>query len=141
MKQHNGSDHRVRTIDLPFQNHAQAGLRVHRIVFRRFQSIFACSVFQFSFYLWIPCWMMQMKVIAISKEMPYAIGVSEARDSIPNKQFSIFEFFVGRYSVFILKRDRTLNFRSTNSLSPWDCLLYTSPSPRDATLSRMPSSA
>ena len=28
----NGSDHRVRTGDLPFQNHAQAGLRVHRIV-------------------------------------------------------------------------------------------------------------
>ena len=25
--------------------------------------------------------------------------------------------------------------------SNWDCLLYTSPSPRDATLSRMPSSA
>ena len=24
---------------------------------------------------------------------------------------------------------------------PWNCLLYTSPSPRDATLSRMPSSA
>ena len=31
----NGSDHRVRTIDLPFQNHAQAGLRVHRIVIQR----------------------------------------------------------------------------------------------------------
>ena len=28
----NGSDHRVRTIDLPLQNHAQAGLRVHHIV-------------------------------------------------------------------------------------------------------------
>ena len=27
------------------------------------------------------------------------------------------------------------------ALSQWDCLLYTSPSPRDATLSRMPSSA
>ena len=27
------------------------------------------------------------------------------------------------------------------SLKPWICLLYTSPSPRDATLSRMPSSA
>ena len=26
-------------------------------------------------------------------------------------------------------------------LAPWTCLLYTSPSPRDATLSRMPSSA
>ena len=31
----NGSDHRVRTEDLPFQNHAQAGLRVHRIVIPR----------------------------------------------------------------------------------------------------------
>ena len=31
---------------------------------------------------------------------------------------------------------------STNSVEHiWDCLLYTSPSPRDATLSRMPSSA
>ena len=27
------------------------------------------------------------------------------------------------------------------SAAPWTCLLYTSPSPRDATLSRMPSSA
>ena len=27
----NVRDHRVRTEDLPFQNHAQAGLRVHRI--------------------------------------------------------------------------------------------------------------
>ena len=27
------------------------------------------------------------------------------------------------------------------SLEEWGCLLYTSPSPRDATLSRMPSSA
>ena len=31
-KRDNVRDHRVRTIDLPFQNHAQAGLRVHRIV-------------------------------------------------------------------------------------------------------------
>ena len=28
-----------------------------------------------------------------------------------------------------------------NPMHPGDCLLYTSPSPRDATLSRMPSSA
>ena len=32
----NFRDHRVRTIDLPFQKHAQAGLRVHRIVIQRF---------------------------------------------------------------------------------------------------------
>ena len=30
---------------------------------------------------------------------------------------------------------------SQNATKPWCCLLYTSPSPRDATLSRMPSSA
>ena len=30
---------------------------------------------------------------------------------------------------------------SWGTLDPWICLLYTSPSPRDATLSRMPSSA
>ena len=34
----NGSDHRVRTEDLPFQNHAQAGLRVHRIVTWRLET-------------------------------------------------------------------------------------------------------
>ena len=32
----NGNDHRVRTIDLPLQNHAQTGLRVHRIVMSQF---------------------------------------------------------------------------------------------------------
>ena len=31
----NVRDHRVRTIDLPFQKHAQAGLRAHHIVIRR----------------------------------------------------------------------------------------------------------
>ena len=31
--------------------------------------------------------------------------------------------------------------RLANHERPWGCLLYTSPSPRDATLSRMPSSA
>ena len=28
------SDHRVRTIDLPFQNHAQLRLRVHHVIIR-----------------------------------------------------------------------------------------------------------
>ena len=34
-----------------------------------------------------------------------------------------------------------LKYPDDDSAAPWDCLLYTSPSPRDATLSRMPSSA
>ena len=33
------------------------------------------------------------------------------------------------------------NYRNFDYESPWDCLLYTSPSPRDMTGSRMPSSA
>ena len=32
-------------------------------------------------------------------------------------------------------------FQRCDGTDPYDCLLYTSPSPRDATLSRMPSSA
>ena len=35
LKPDNGSDHRVRTNDIPFQRHAQAGLRVHHIVITR----------------------------------------------------------------------------------------------------------
>ena len=34
----NVRDHRARTNDLPFQNHAQVGLRVHRIVMSRFDA-------------------------------------------------------------------------------------------------------
>ena len=43
MKSDNVRDHRVRTEDLPFQNHAQAGLRVHRIVITRFLGLSSVS--------------------------------------------------------------------------------------------------
>ena len=39
----------------------------------------------------------------------------------------------------IIAADGGANFLAENNIYP--CLLYTSPSPRDATLSRMPSSA
>ena len=38
-------------------------------------------------------------------------------------------------------RARELPFAKSDGKRVWTCLLYTSPSPRDATLSRMPSSA
>ena len=38
----NGSDHRVRTIDLPFRKYAQAGLRVHHIVIWRVRALVFC---------------------------------------------------------------------------------------------------
>ena len=42
-----------------------------------------------------------------------------------------------------IKNNLIIEMNNTGSDDPWDdnCLLYTSPSPRDATLSRMPSSA
>ena len=42
----NGSDHRVRTEDIPFQKHAQAGLRVHRIVIPRFEACLTTELYQ-----------------------------------------------------------------------------------------------
>ena len=39
------------------------------------------------------------------------------------------------------KCDKFSSIIPDDSFQPYDCLLYTSPSPRDATLSRMPSSA
>ena len=56
--------------------------------------------------------------------------------------------FIGRNSDKTFKvynNDERLDFLSSYktiiSYKPYNCLLYTSPSPRDATLSRMPSSA
>ena len=46
----------------------------------------------------------------------------------------------GPYRVAIVNKAHTMTHAAANSLLK-TCLLYTSPSPRDATLSRMPSSA
>ena len=65
-----------------------------------------------------------------------------------NGQFIITDFFEGEYEIFAGKwghKTTAVNAQSfdanNNSTSIIICLLYTSPSPRDATLSRMPSSA
>ena len=63
-------------------------------------------------------------------------------------------FYYGHTSVFYLNKlnvanliDERIDEKMESMLAvgvdemSWDCLLYTSPSPRDATLSRMPSSA
>ena len=46
-----------------------------------------------------------------------------------------------RNSVFVLDQGKILSFRDKHNLPNTGCLLYTSPSPRDAHESRMPSSA
>ena len=44
-------------------------------------------------------------------------------------------------ALHLTTSNRNLNTSVTSQHDGWTCLLYTSPSPRDATLSRMPSSA
>ena len=47
---------------------------------------------------------------------------------------------MGMYSLY-LEQERNKSEQLLHNIMPKACLLYTSPSPRDATLSRMPSSA
>ena len=57
------------------------------------------------------------------------------------------ENFESKFSSFLISRNKISNEISVivnkiiNEVREDGCLLYTSPSPRDATLSRMPSSA
>ena len=56
--------------------------------------------------------------------------------------FLIFLIFRGLISKLIIKKLEVISKRTTNQLDDtFVCLLYTSPSPRDGLLSRMPSSA
>ena len=48
---------------------------------------------------------------------------------------------VGPYTSYVVSADKEGYKISYTANDPKTCLLYTSPSPRDATLSRMPSSA
>ena len=75
------------------------------------------------------------------------MDVSEAVDS----RLSVREFLKNPVDDELIKEllEKSARSASGGNLQPWKiyvinnetCLLYTSPSPRDATLSRMPSSA
>ena len=51
-----------------------------------------------------------------------------------------FDFDFGN-GEFVMKDGNPVILSGINALKLWICLLYTSPSPRDGLLSRMPSSA
>ena len=51
------------------------------------------------------------------------------------------EFYLSAVSLFTLISIRAISLMTTTCFMYYSCLLYTSPSPRDRTRSRMPSSA
>ena len=73
-------------------------------------------------------------VIDLEKEEDKSKGISERIDSLETAIAS------ERKQISNLE-DRRNNRKSISWIQPISCLLYTSPSPRDGLLSRMPSSA
>ena len=63
------------------------------------------------------------------------LAVQEHRNQLLNRQLALIKF------SSIIKNALNKSFKLRKSTQPTNCLLYTSPSPRDRTRSRMPSSA
>ena len=70
---------------------------------------------------------------------PYKIWLSEIilQQTTIGQGTAYYNRFVNEFPTVVKLASSPLD----KILKLWDCLLYTSPSPRDATLSRMPSSA
>ena len=68
-------------------------------------------------------------------EAPTTVNASLWRQGQLNSLHGLFEVCEGIYQI------RGFDLANMTLVATEDCLLYTSPSPRDATLSRMPSSA
>ena len=75
-------------------------------------------------------------IVAISGDGERLVGQPAKRQAVTNPENTIFAVkrLIGRrYDDPVTEKDK--------KLVPYNCLLYTSPSPRDGLLSRMPSSA
>ena len=72
---------------------------------------------------------------------PEKYSKSLSATEVKAKEAKIFEKELGANSRVILLDENGKQYDSMGFSKFMDCLLYTSPSPRDATLSRMPSSA
>ena len=77
-----------------------------------------------------------LDVLRIINE-PTAAALAYGLDKKTDQTIAVYDLGGGTFDITILHLgDGVFEVKSTNG-----CLLYTSPSPRDATLSRMPSSA
>ena len=70
----------------------------------------------------------------LAEWVEYKIKIFSAEEA-PEKVKKFSKIIQERYNL------KVVNFKSTKEIIPYVCLLYTSPSPRDRTRSRMPSSA
>ena len=83
----------------------------------------------------------------LSVDARLKLGADYMNDPLRKRQLSVLDAnsrTLGGYSEGTLKRIQDLESRDHGKLTPneyWGCLLYTSPSPRDLSTSRMPSSA
>ena len=86
-------------------------------------------------------------ILIASAGAGHNLGFSAKVAKIPLFGWALFSVFFGLQHAHSARKDRNIESsvpkvveRQLNELL-YNCLLYTSPSPRDATLSRMPSSA
>ena len=83
-----------------------------------------------------------LKKLLVANRGEIAIRVCRAASELKLRTVAIYTY-EDRYSLHRYKADEAYQIGDDNDpLKPYlDCLLYTSPSPRDRTRSRMPSSA
>ena len=94
----------------------------------KFASIENISPFTLAFLRWLLVWIILM---------PFTYNEILSLKKIIFKNFKLL-FLLGATSVFLFT---ALTYKALNYTQVINCLLYTSPSPRDGLLSRMPSSA
>ena len=82
----------------------------------------------------------QIRVMPDASGFRVAVEVYKELEDVSQPEYSTVTSAVRRHDGSLVANDRIGNFFGSQTLG-WICLLYTSPSPRDATLSRMPSSA
>ena len=75
------------------------------------------------------------------QESVLPIVIHLAANSIFRRTGRAFDFIPNRFDIRFLAGEQLELLRGLSDKHVYACLLYTSPSPRDATLSRMPSSA
>ena len=88
---------------------------------------------------WMPAEAAIVVVLFAIAALAFVIGLVIVR--VPGIAFGMLTLAIGQMAYLSASRARGITGGSDGMSINWPCLLYTSPSPRDRTRSRMPSSA